>query len=200
MPKYLKMFAAMLRGKTPPLVEFDFKRKDGSLGRGEAVSQLVEVEPGKKEVLMIHRDVTDRKRMEEELRTHSDRLEEVIAERTSELKESEERFRNVIDNLPMGLQMFKIDPHGDLRFVAVNPTAGRTGKIPSSAYIGKTLEEGFPNVDQSIKNRFKEIAEKGGYIHEEDIRYEDDRIINATDNYIFQTAPGEMASVFRDIT
>jgi PAS domain S-box-containing protein len=138
--------------------------------------------------------------MEEELRTHSDRLEELIIERTSELRESEERFRNVIDNLPMALQMFKIDAHGDLRFVEANPTADKIGNIPRSAYIGKTLEEGFPNVDKAIHAKFKEIAENGGFLREEDIRYENDRIINASDNYIFQTAPGEIASLFRDIT
>ncbi|MCW3988481.1 MAG: PAS domain S-box protein [Candidatus Bathyarchaeota archaeon] len=200
MPKYLKMFAAMLRGRTPSLVEFDYIRKDGTFGHGEALSQIVEVEPGKKEALAILRDISDRKRMEDELRNHSERLEELVSERTSELRESEERFRNVIDNLPMGVHMYEIDANGDLRFVAVNPTADKMGTIPSSSYIGKTLDEVFPYVDEEIIEMFKEIAEKGGFWHEEDIRYEDDRIIDASDNYVFQTAPGEMASVFRDVT
>lgn len=201
MPKYFKMFTAMLRGKTPPLVEFDYKRKDGTLCRGEAISQIVEVEPGKREVLTIHRDITDRTRMEEELRTHSGRLEELISERTSELRESEERFRNVIDNLPMGVRMYKIDAHGDLHLVAANPLADEMLSIPSSAYIGKTIYEVFPHLsDTEIPGRFKEIAEKGGFWHKEDIRYEGDRISNASDNFGFQTAPGEMASVFRDVT
>ena len=201
MPKYLKMFAVMLRGKPPSLVEFDYKRKDGTLGRGEALSQIVEVEPGKREILSILRDISDRKRMEEELRKHSERLEELVLERTSELGESEERFRNVIDNLPMGVHMYKIDANGDLRFVGANPTADEMQGIPGREYIGKTIDEVLPHFsDTEIHGRFKEIAEEGGFWHEENIRYEGDRIIGALDNYNFQTSPGEMASVFRDVT
>ena len=155
---------------------------------------------GREAIISIARDITDRKRMEEELRNHSERLEELVSERTSELRKSEERFRNVIDNLPMGVHMYEIDGNGDLRFVAVNPTADKMGTIHSSSYIGKTLDEVYPHVDKEIIERFKEIAEKGGSWHKEDIRYEDDRIMDASDNYIFQTASGEMASVFRDIT
>ncbi|MEE8591716.1 MAG: PAS domain S-box protein, partial [Spirochaetia bacterium] len=180
MPKYLKMFTAMLRGKTPPLVEFDYKRKDGTLCRGEAMSQIAEIEPGKREVLTILRDITDRKRMEEELKNHSELLEERISERTSELVESEERFRNVIDNLPMGVHMYKIDANGDLRFVRANPTADEMQGIPEREYIGKTIDEVFPPLsDTEIHGRFKEIAEEGGFWHKEDIRYEGDRIIGA---------------------
>jgi PAS domain-containing protein len=59
----------------------------------------------------------------------------------------------------------------------------------------------FPHLsDTEIPGRFKEIAEEGGFWHNEDIRYEGDRISNASDRYVFQTAPGEMASVFRDVT
>ena len=201
MPKYIKMFTSMLRGKAPPLVEFDFKRKDGTLGRGEAMSQIVEIEPGKREVLTIHRDITDRKRMEEELRNHSERLEELVTERTSELVESEERFRNVIDNLPMGVHMYKIDAKGDLRFVGANRTADEILGIPNSEYIGKTIDEVFPHLsDTETPQRFKEIAEKGGFWHEENIRNKGEGIIGAFDNFYFQTTPGEMASVFMDIT
>ena len=89
MPKYLKMFASLLRGKTSPLVEFDYKRKDGTFGRGEAVSQIVEVEPGKREALAILRDISDRTRMEEQLREYTRNLERLVEERTQELVDAE---------------------------------------------------------------------------------------------------------------
>ena len=58
MGKYIKLFASFLRRKALPVIDFDFRRKDGSLGKGEAVSQIVEVEEGKKEILAILRDVS----------------------------------------------------------------------------------------------------------------------------------------------
>jgi len=85
--------------------------------------------------------------------------------------------------------------------VGANPTADEMQGIPGREYIGKTIHEVLPHFsDTEIHGRFKEIAEEGGFWHEENIRYERDRIIGALDNYNFQTSPGEMASVFRDVT
>jgi PAS domain S-box-containing protein len=89
MPNYVKMFTAMLRGETPPIVEFNFKRKDGTLGRGETRSQIVEVEPGTREVLTVHRDITERMRLEEQLREYTRNLEGLVKERTQELVDAE---------------------------------------------------------------------------------------------------------------
>nr|MBC8223109.1 PAS domain S-box protein [Candidatus Bathyarchaeota archaeon] len=85
MGRYVKLFASFVRGKALPVIEFDYRRKDGSLGKGESVAQIVELEEGKKEVLAILRDVSDRSRMEEDLR------------------ESEERHRSLFDDSPVSL-------------------------------------------------------------------------------------------------
>jgi PAS domain S-box-containing protein len=85
MGRYIKLFASILRRKAIPITEFDYRRKDGSLGKGEAVAQIVELEEGKKEILGILRDVSDRSRMEEELR------------------ESEKRYRSLFDDSPVSL-------------------------------------------------------------------------------------------------
>jgi PAS domain S-box-containing protein len=42
-------------------------------------------------------DVTERRRMEKQLKSYSERLEELVEERTRKLQESEERFRSVAD-------------------------------------------------------------------------------------------------------
>ena len=47
---------------------------------------------------LVMRDVTERRRAQEELRRHRDRLEELVAERTAELRRSEEQLRQIAEN------------------------------------------------------------------------------------------------------
>jgi PAS domain S-box-containing protein len=51
----------------------------------------------------IGRDITERKRMQDELRRHSEHLEELIRERTSSLAESEARYRRLFESSPISL-------------------------------------------------------------------------------------------------
>src|SRR5208282_458537 len=51
----------------------------------------------------ILRDVTERKHLEEELRGQSLHLEELVAERTRELGESEEKYRELFEACPVAL-------------------------------------------------------------------------------------------------
>jgi len=63
----------------------------------------------------IDRDITERKQIENELRRHSEHLEELILERTKKLAESESRFRELTDMLPQ--PVFEIDNEAKFSFV-----------------------------------------------------------------------------------
>jgi len=60
-------------------------------------------------------DLTEYRRMEEELRQHRDQLEALVNERTAELRESEERYRSLVEMQTELVCRFK--PDGTLTFV-----------------------------------------------------------------------------------
>jgi PAS domain S-box-containing protein len=83
-------------------------------------------------IAVLGTDVTERKRMQEELRRHTEHLEELVEERTGELKRSEEKFRQmydaslnamytttldgkIVDMNPAGVSMFGYDSLDELK-------------------------------------------------------------------------------------
>jgi PAS domain S-box-containing protein len=79
-------------------------------------------------IVGVNRDITERKRMEEKLRQYSSNLEQIVAERTSKLAESERRFRELADLLPQ--IVFETDENGNIQFMnrAGFEATGRTEK------------------------------------------------------------------------
>jgi len=126
-------------------------------------------------VITTARDVTDRKRTEEELSRHRDRLEELVAARTAELEReiaertraeqelraSEERFRSIYNNVSIG--MYRSTPGG--RVMMANPALVRLLGLPSvEALVEIDLEtrSWYADFDRSV---FRERLEREGEIH-----------------------------------
>jgi len=80
-------------------------------------------------IIATGRDITERKKSEEELMKYHDHLEELVEERTKALKESERFNQFLFDSLPIGLALCRLD--GSL--VNVNPAFAKT--------IGRSIEE-----------------------------------------------------------
>jgi len=95
--------------------EYRMRRKDGSEIWVEDQGHYIHDEQGN---IAYHegilRDVTERKRMEREIKRYSDHLEEMVKERTQQLAESEKRFREMANLLPQII--FETDMSGNYTF------------------------------------------------------------------------------------
>jgi PAS domain S-box-containing protein len=181
-PKAAKQLALSTMGKPTGPTEFTINRKDGTQVQVEISTFPVKL-LDQNVVLSIARDITTRKQAEEAL------------------KESEEKFRNIIEASPMGMHMYQLEPDDSLVFIGANPAADTILGIDNSQFIGKTIEEAFPPLAESeVPKRYRAAAAEGTPWYTEQINYQDDQIAGAFEVYSFQTSPGKMTALFLDIT
>ena len=137
-------------------LETHIKRKDGenriiswderrlSDGNGKNVGSIV-----------IGRDVTDEKRMKNEIKRYSEHLEEMVKERTGQLAESEVRFRELANLLPQ--TVYELDQRGNFTFV------NRSG-IMSLRYTEEEMHSGLNAIQVFVEQDRDRVKEHTGRI------------------------------------
>ena len=164
--------------------EFDarFRTRTGEIRHGQWSLELIEMEQ-KTAIICLMNDITARKQAEQNLAAQKGRLEELVGQRTLELKsankklekeirerekaeteirKSEEKFRNVVQASPLGIQLFKLEDDGRLIFQEANPAADRILGVDHAGFIGQTFEEVFPDlIDTEIPERYRLAAARG---------------------------------------
>jgi PAS domain S-box-containing protein len=73
-PKFLRVFASIIRGRVPQPFEVAYNRKDGSLGWTEIHVALLEAGGKKLGIQVLQRDITERKLMEQEIQNKNEQL------------------------------------------------------------------------------------------------------------------------------
>ncbi len=119
----------------------------------------------------------------------------------SRLRKSEEGFRSIVEQSPMGMLLYEIREGDRLVLTAVNPAAERILGVNSSEFLGKTIEEAFPPLaDTEIPARYRHVARYGGTWSIQDLGYESQAIRGVYDVLVFQTNPNTVAVNFLDVT
>jgi PAS domain S-box-containing protein len=108
-------------GGTRSAFEKRYIRKDGEILWVNLTAAVVRDENGQPHhyITMI-KDITERKRMEEELLKLNQSLEQRVRERTAELRSAEERYRTLFDRNPEPMWVFDLET---LAFLEVNQAA-----------------------------------------------------------------------------
>jgi GAF domain-containing protein len=113
----------------------------------------------------------------------------------------EEECRRLVSSIPVGLHRYRLEGEGRLVFAGANPAAEAILGVEHGPFVGRSIEEAFPSLAGTpIPAACRRVAAEGVPWRSEEVAYSDGRIAGAFLVHAFQTAPGEMATAFLDIT
>jgi PAS domain S-box-containing protein len=165
--RILCAFREMVEGKTHSLFDTRLLRKDGKTIPVDISGGAIGY-GGRQVAQAICRDITDRKKIEKQLKDDHEHLERLVEERTNELKKSEKEFRDIFDNAVEGI--YQTTPEG--RFLRVNPALAHMygygapdNLVQSITNIGTEIY-----TDPERRKDFINVIEKDGFVHDFEIQ------------------------------
>jgi PAS domain S-box-containing protein len=174
-------------------MELRMLKKDGTEFIGEINSSLVKDEHGNAKALIgSTRDITDRKRAEEELRKYRDELEELVKQRTEELEiankqlkrelaerkkaeqaleESKEMYKTLLETSFDGIALHKVDAEAEVLETS-SETVKQLGFDSVDDLIGKS---GYIAIAAEDREKAKKIRQKileKGFVRNEELIFQ----------------------------
>jgi PAS domain S-box-containing protein len=156
--------------------------KDGRWIPVEVSASRLELR-GRMAVLGIFRDLTERREAEEAIR------------------ESERRFRSIVESNPAGIHLYRLDPGGRLIFEGANPAADRMLGVSHTSLVGLPIEEAWPGlVGTEVPDRYRAVCRDGASWSVEALPYSNGGVEGTYEVRAFQTGENRAAVMFLDIT
>jgi PAS domain S-box-containing protein len=116
MPRVTEFFQDLVLGREVETFEMENIRKDGTKHWTSVKLGLLKSGKEITGILVISRDLTERKRMEEELQRHHDQLKEIVEERTAELKRANRKLeREIAERIQFEERLRKLNDELDRR-------------------------------------------------------------------------------------
>jgi PAS domain S-box-containing protein len=113
-------------------------------------------------------DITERKYAEERLREYQEQLEELVDERTAELKASEERYRSLFDGVPIGL--YRTTPEGQV--LDANMAMAQMAGYSNRTEVMEMQNTAEVYVDSDDRSRWQALMEKEGVVRDFEARFQ----------------------------
>lgn len=177
------------------------ERKHAEEALRKARDQLeLRVEERTSELRTVNRqlecEIVEHKRVAEELRMHREHLEELVRQRTAELIDSEEKYRTIVENVP--LVVYRMDSNGVILFVN-HFVEEIFGYSPEELYVRPELwHEKVHDEDRACVEglRDKSFREGREFVAEYRIRHKNGQVVYVADHAIpFESTEGVINSV-----
>lgn len=117
------------------------------------------------------------------------------------LRQSESQMREIVENAPFGAHLYELMPDHSLVFIGANSAAANILGLDQQQFIGKTIEEAFPSLENTvIPESYRRVAATGEHFETEQVAYDGGSGSNIFEVHAFQTGKDRMAAFFTDVT
>lgn len=150
--------------------EWVHRRADGSTFFAEVTLSAITLQE-QPVIYCTWRDITDRKKAEDDLKAYKENLEDLVNTRTIELRANQQRLETIIENLP--IVFFIKDTEG--RHLLVNRCYEEASGVNKDQVIGKKDHDIFPAelADAIVQRDQSVLAGKTAVTFEEHVSYAD---------------------------
>jgi PAS domain S-box-containing protein len=155
LPKFLKLFISVLKEKVTKPLELSFNHKDGTPLLAEVRVSLLKEGSRMIGLQAVSRDITERNRMEEELKQYSEHLKELVQKRTEDLLESETRYSVLVEEASDGVVILQNE-----KIVFINKRLLEISGYSRDELIGISFEKMAKMVDKKYRQVIKERHER----------------------------------------
>ena len=119
-----------------------------------------------------------------------------------ELIIEKEKFKGLFDNINAGAAIYEPVSNGeDFIFADINEAGLKYSKLKKQNVLGKSIDKVFPVVKKvNLYQKLREVYTHGSPVEVPVVQYEDNKIVEWLDSFIYKLPSGLIVAIYHDIT